>query len=144
MIAAPTLRPAQRPTRDKTVPSRSVPSNGTQLQTRIVIPAAIVAWLVAASPVASQVRVSGTPTSGDSVSRDSTPPCCAIVRIDSSRSVVTGRELATGFTFTFEVKARRTLRTLKVGNAIWADFTRKTVTLNAREVRPCCAILPQP
>ncbi|MGH7639025.1 MAG: hypothetical protein ACREOK_15350 [Gemmatimonadaceae bacterium] len=111
---------------------------------RIVIPAAIVAWLVAASPVASQVQVAGTPTTRDSVSRDSTPPCCAIVRIDSSRSVVTGRELATGFTFTFEVKARRTLRTLKVGNPIWADFTRKTVTLNARDVRPCCTILPQP
>ena len=69
------------------------------------------------------------------------PACCTIVRIDTARSIVTGRETATGFTFRFEVKTRRILGTLKVGQPIWADFAGKSVKLNATDAAPCCGIV---
>lgn len=70
------------------------------------------------------------------------PACCSIVRIDSARSIVTARETATGYTFRFAVKPRRLLRTLRIGQPIWADFTTKTVKLKANAT-PCCGIVPQ-
>jgi hypothetical protein len=55
--------------------------------------------------------------------------------------MVTAREMATGFTFTFEVKTRRLLRTLRVGRPVWADFVGRAVSLGSDE-RPCCSIVP--
>ena len=69
------------------------------------------------------------------------PSCCSIVRIDPKRSIVTARETATGFTFRFEVKGRRLLGTLKVGQPVWADFASKTVKVKAADATPCCAIV---
>src|SRR5512145_2474083 len=67
--------------------------------------------------------------------------CCAIVRIDTAKSLVTARETATGFTFRFAVKTRRLLGALKVGQPVWADFAAKTVKLKATDAQPCCAIV---
>ncbi len=69
------------------------------------------------------------------------PPCCSIVRIDTTRSIVTARESATGFTFRFEVKGRRLLGRLKIGQPVWADFAGKTVKISAADKRACCAIV---
>ena len=71
------------------------------------------------------------------------PSCCSIVRIDTAHSIVTARETATGYTFRFEVKARRLLRSLRIGQPIWADFTNKTVKLKSTDATPCCGIVPQ-
>ena len=70
-----------------------------------------------------------------------TPACCSIVRIDTERLVVTGRETATGFTFKFAVKTRRLLATLKVGQPVWANFATGTVKLKEEDATPCCDIL---
>ena len=88
--------------------------------------------------------------SRDSLTRPGTPvpsappACCAIVRIETAKSLVTARETATGFTFLFAVKTRRLLSTLKVGQPVWADFAAKTVKLKATGVQPCCAIVETP
>lgn len=86
-------------------------------------------------PAIAAVRSSGA---------DTVPACCTIVRIDTLRSRATARELATGFTFVFEVKSRRQLRSLKVGRSVWADFARRTVRLTADAPQPCCVILSSP
>jgi hypothetical protein len=72
------------------------------------------------------------------------PACCAIVRIESEKLLVTARETATGFTFRFSVKNRRVLGTLKIGQPVWADFTAKTVKLKATDAQACCAIVETP
>lgn len=73
-----------------------------------------------------------------------TPACCSIVRIEVAKALVTARETATGFTFRFEVKTKRVLSTLKIGQAVWADFAAKTVKLKATDVQSCCAIVDTP
>lgn len=60
------------------------------------------------------------------------------------RSLVTARETATGFTFRFEVKNRRLLGTLKIGQPVWADFAAKAVKLKATDDTPCCGIVDTP
>jgi hypothetical protein len=73
-----------------------------------------------------------------------TPACCAVVRVEAEKSLVTARETATGFTFRFSVKNRRLLGTLKIGQPVWADFAAKTVKLKATDAQPCCAIVETP
>lgn len=72
---------------------------------------------------------------------DSVPACCAIVRVDSRRRLLTARELATGFTFRFQRKDRRPFANVKPGQPVWADFAAKTVTLDAT-ADACCVIVP--
>jgi len=86
-------------------------------------------------------RPAGSPRS---VAADTAPACCTIVRVDSVHSRVTARELATGFTFMFDVKSRRQLRALKPGRPVWADFSRKTVRLSHAGRDSCCTMLPLP
>ena len=98
-----------------------------------------VAGACLAAPLAAQtrdpsLRVQGTPAP---------PSCCSIVRVDTMTSVVTARETATGYTFRFVVKTRRVLRTLRIGQSIWADFTTSTVKLKPTDAKPCCGIVPQ-
>lgn len=100
----------------------------------------IVASAVSAPASDAQVRDSVRPQ-GRSAQREE-PACCAIVRIDVTRRIVTAREGATGFTFRFDARSRRVLETLKVGQPVWADFANRTVRLKAADTRACCAILP--
>lgn len=79
----------------------------------------------------------------DSVAALATPACCSIVRIEAAALVVTARETATGYTFRFNVKKRRVLATLKIGQPVWADFVAKTVKLKA-DSTACCAIVETP
>jgi hypothetical protein len=72
-----------------------------------------------------------------------TPACCSVVQIDSARSVVTARETSTGYTFRFAVRSRRSLRALKIGTPVWADFATKRVKLKATDVQHCCTIITQ-
>lgn len=74
--------------------------------------------------------------------RDSVPACCTIVRVDSRRSMITARELATGFTFRFQRKDGRPFMNLKPGQPVWVDFTARTVRLTANPDTPCCVIVP--
>jgi hypothetical protein len=96
-------------------------------------------------PLAAQsvgaVRDTSSVRPQGSTSAAAEPACCVVVRVDLDRSMITARELATGFTFRFEPKSRRAIRALKPGQPVWADFTRKTVKLAARDTVPCCAII---
>ena len=98
-----------------------------------------VALVCFGEPLAAQSRdtslkVQGTP---------SPPSCCSIVRIDTTKSVVTARETATGYTFRFVVRTRPVLRALRIGQPIWADFTTNSVKLKATDAKPCCGIMSQ-
>ena len=68
-------------------------------------------------------------------------PCCGIVRIDLVSSVITARDLATGYTFRVEVKSKKLLSSLKVGDKVWANFAVKRVRLGATGDSLCCPIL---
>lgn len=65
-------------------------------------------------------------------------PCCAITRIDAEAGVVTARDPA-GRTFRFAVESAALLRSLRVGQAVDADFVTGRVSVNGAS--PCCAIL---
>jgi hypothetical protein len=105
---------------------------------RVTIMSAIIGVCLA-QPALAQARDTSVTAQG----APAQPSCCSIVRIDTAHSIVTARETATGYTFRFEVKARRLRRTLKIGQPIWADFTTNTVKLRSTDATPCCGIVPQ-
>ena len=53
---------------------------------------------------------------------------------------VTAREIATGFTFQFDVRDPRLRTSLVVGERVWADFATQTVRLKKPDGEPCCNI----
>jgi hypothetical protein len=67
-------------------------------------------------------------------------PCCAIAAIDTRTGIVTARDTASQRTFQFKAGDAALLRSLKVGQKVFADFTANTVTLTAN-ARPCCRII---
>lgn len=70
-----------------------------------------------------------------------TTNCCTVVRVDVRRRIVTARETATGYTFSVEVKNRKHVAALKVGDKVWANFAAKKVRLEAAGDTLCCPIL---
>lgn len=66
-------------------------------------------------------------------------PCCAITAIDAATGIATAKELATGRVFRFEVKNATLLRSLKVGQKVFADFGSSKVRIHSGE--PCCNII---
>jgi hypothetical protein len=67
-------------------------------------------------------------------------PCCGVVGVDSLTAIVTARETASGYTFKFRVSDKKLLTSLKIGEKVWADFTKKTVRLRKADAAPCCII----
>ncbi len=59
-------------------------------------------------------------------------PCCSITAINTKTGIVTARVNSTGQTFQFAVKNAATLRSLKIGQAIFANFTAKQASLDGR------------
>lgn len=88
------------------------------------------------------VAVGAAPARAHAQARDPAP-CCMVVRVDTAHAIVTARETATGFTFRVEVRAKRALASLKVGDKVWANFTAKKVRLAAGDSL-CCPILDGP
>jgi len=66
-------------------------------------------------------------------------PCCNVTAVDSPTGIVTATEVATGRVFRFEVKDATLLRSLKVGQKVFADFGSSKVRIHAGE--PCCNII---
>jgi hypothetical protein len=76
--------------------------------------------------------------------RRATTHCCTVVRIDIRRGIVMARETATGYTFGVEVKNKKHLAALRVGDKVWANFAVRKVRLEAAGDSLCCAILETP
>lgn len=72
---------------------------------------------------------------------DAGEPCCAITAIDAKTQTVTARETGTRRTFQFKVADMKALSSLKVGQAVHADFKTMKVSLDPDGVQPCCAIV---
>ena len=66
-------------------------------------------------------------------------PCCSIAAINHVTRVVTAKENATGRVFRFEVKDQALLKTLKLGQGVFADFGSSKVRIHGAE--PCCSII---
>lgn len=65
-------------------------------------------------------------------------PCCSINAIDSDNGIVTARNATTGETFQFEVASRSLLRSLQVGQKVYADIAAKKA--GVKPAVPCCEI----
>src|SRR6266478_9060446 len=59
-------------------------------------------------------------------------PCCQITAINSTTGVVTAKVDATGQEFQFTLTDAALLRTLKVGQAVYANLTTKQVSLDGQ------------
>src|SRR6202171_3239975 len=70
-----------------------------------------------------------------------TPPaaCCPITAIDTSTGVVTAKENAAGKIFQFKVTDAALLKSLKVGQGVYANFGAMQVSLDGSTV--CCSII---
>ena len=68
-------------------------------------------------------------------------PCCNITAIDAKTQTVTASETRTQRTFQFTVSDTKVLSTLKVGQAVHADFKTMKVSLNPDGIAPCCAVV---
>jgi Cu/Ag efflux protein CusF len=66
-------------------------------------------------------------------------PCCNITAVDAATGIATAKEIATGRVFRFEVKDKTLLTSLKVGQAVFADFGSSKVRIHGAE--PCCNII---
>jgi len=73
------------------------------------------------------------------------PPGSVVTAIDIPANRASGRETATGYTFTFKVlnqdSAAALLRRLTIGQKIWADLRRKGVEVDYGKL--CCGILEE-
>jgi Cu/Ag efflux protein CusF len=69
--------------------------------------------------------------------QESLTPCCNIVSIDAN-GLVSARQ-ADGRVFQFQVADQALLASLHIGQAVWADFGAKQVTLKYG-AQPCCGI----
>jgi len=65
-------------------------------------------------------------------------PCCNVTSINEN-GVVTAREAATGKVFQFKVNDQAVIRSLRVGQKIYADFGTRQVSVD--EGTPCCSIV---
>ena len=65
-------------------------------------------------------------------------PCCAIIAIDAATATVTAKDAA-GKTFQFTARDATLLRSLRVGQAVFADFMTARVSIKYGE--PCCNII---
>jgi len=68
-------------------------------------------------------------------------PCCNVTAIDARTHVVTAREMRTGRTFQFKAADTKLLPSLRIGQAVHADFTTMKVSVNPDGATPCCAIV---
>jgi hypothetical protein len=67
-------------------------------------------------------------------------PCCGITAINMRSGVVSARETTTGRAFQFKLDDAALLDTLKVGQAVEADFKTMKATVRPAGGAPCCAI----
>jgi hypothetical protein len=65
--------------------------------------------------------------------------CCEIISVDARTGLVTAKETATGKSFQFKVADAKMLKTLKVGQGIFANFKTQKVSVDG--VKPCCPIV---
>jgi len=68
-------------------------------------------------------------------------PCCNIAAIDAKNGVVTAKETATGRSFQFKVGGARTIASLKVGQAVEADFKTGKVTVRPAGLGPVNGVI---
>lgn len=77
-------------------------------------------------------------SSGDAQSK----PCCTVVSIDARAGLISAKVTASGQTFQFKVASPLMTRTLRVGQAVYANFSTNQVSLDGRT--QCCAITQAP
>ena len=86
----------------------------------------------------------GTGTLGQPGKTEGTHPspakaCCPITAVDVRTGLVTAKETATGKSFQFKVTDEKMLKTLKVGQGIYANFKTQKVSVDG--VKSCCPIV---
>lgn len=69
----------------------------------------------------------------------SAAPCCGITNINAAAGVVTARDLKSGRVFRFQVNDAALLKSMRVGQQVYADFTNNKVRIHGAQ--PCCAII---
>jgi hypothetical protein len=65
-------------------------------------------------------------------------PCCGVIAVNVRTGTVTAKENSTGRTFEFHVANAKLLAGLRVGSAVYANFSNKQVSLDGKTA--CCAI----
>jgi hypothetical protein len=66
-------------------------------------------------------------------------PCCNVVNVEAQTRMATARNNATGQTFQFKLQGAAT--SLKVGDAVYANFSAGQVSVDG--ATPCCGIVRQ-
>ena len=66
-------------------------------------------------------------------------PCCAITAIDAGTATVNAKETTTGRTFSFKVTNANLLRSLKMGQPVYANFATRQASIDG--IAPCCNII---
>ena len=92
--------------------------------------ATLFSTVMASTPAAAQVRA---PTKASDEE-----PCCSITAIDVSSGIVTAKDKSAR-SFQFAVSNPALLRTLKVGQKVFADFSSGKVRVHG--IDPCCNIV---
>jgi hypothetical protein len=70
------------------------------------------------------------------------PPCCTITAIDTRNGVVSAKVTTSGEVFEFKASSPRTLGTMRVGQAVYANFASNQISLDGRTM--CCTVTKAP
>ena len=78
---------------------------------------------------------------GGSVPADAAEPIQNITAIDRTTQTVTAKDTRTGQTFQFKVADAKVLRTLTIGQAVYADFKTMKVSVEPDAAEPVLNII---
>ena len=93
-----------------------------------------------AAPCCSVVKLSAAPgVAAGRVKVFGASPCCSITAINPNTGLVTAVETGSKRTFQFKATDTKILKTLKVGQPVYANFPTQQVSVDGAE--PCCNIL---
>jgi Cu/Ag efflux protein CusF len=110
---------------------------------RVAVPGLLVLALALSSLAASAVpqlpsKPAG-PIANPKAAVNPGQPCCQITSINAATAVVTAKVNSSGQSFQFTVKDAALLRSLRVGQHVFANFTSSQVSVDGAQ--PCCQIV---
>lgn len=93
------------------------------------------------TPLTLNLKVGAVAISTANLGKNVNPPtpCCPVTGIDTATGVVTAKVSSTGQYFQFTVKDSALFHSLKIGQAVFANFETKQVSINGKDV--CCQIV---
>ena len=96
--------------------------------------------IISLAPATGATSLPAAPPAGNVAGQvNPASPCCGITAINTQTGIVTAKENATGRIFTFKVTDASLLKSLQLGQGVYANFATRQVSLDGKTA--CCTIV---